>query len=65
MEIEEKHISLIKSGDTIICPDGRKRTVCDKDIKRCNFMGLMIFGDSWNLGTLPVKVVNPHKPKEG
>ena len=39
----------ITSGDTVLCKDGKIRTVCKKDITY-NFMGTCIFGDSYKLG---------------
>ena len=47
---EFKHISTIKTGDTIkheniIC------TVSSNNIKYNSFLGITIFGDSYNLGT--------------
>ena len=53
-KIEEVHISNIKQGDTIICSDGVVRTVSKKFIKR-GFMGITLYGDSYNLGTIPIK----------
>lgn len=50
------HISTIRAGDTIQ-HDGKVVTVCGKDIKRCNFMGITIFGDSYALGHRPVTKV--------
>lgn len=43
------HISQIKSGDTILHNEEIK-TVCNRIIKRCDFMGITLFGDSYNLG---------------
>lgn len=48
--IKYVHKDIIAVGDNIICPDGRDRTVCSKDIKRCNILGVTIFGDSYNAG---------------
>ena len=53
----EKHISLVKAGDTIVCSDGLERTVCNSNIKR-GFCGISIFGDSWKLNTQKVKAVS-------
>lgn len=52
-EIEEIHISQIGSGDTIKHIDGI-RTVCSGNIKR-GFMGITLFGDSYNMGRILVK----------
>lgn len=49
------HISQIRPGDTILHTDGRVSTVCRKDIEWNSFMGYSLFGDSYRLGTLPVK----------
>lgn len=51
----EVHISQIRPGDTILHTDGQARTVCRKDITRDSFMGISLFGDSYRLGTIPVK----------
>lgn len=49
------HISQIRPGDTILHTDGMVRTVCPKNITRSSFMGISLFGDTYRLGTLPVK----------
>lgn len=51
----EIHISQIQPGDTILHTDGEVRTVCRSNIKVDNFMGITLFGDSYRLGTTPVK----------
>lgn len=51
--IENVHISLIRSGDTII-RDGKERTVCPGDIKHDTFFGHLLFGDCYKLGYEPV-----------
>lgn len=65
-QIVEKHISQIKPGDTIITRiDGEERTVCKNNIKFSELFGITIFGDSFNLGNVPVQVViypNVHTP---
>lgn len=53
-----KHISQIKAGDVILCPDGIKRTICNSNIKTGGFMGTTIWGDSYKLGTVLVAVCN-------
>jgi len=50
------HISEIKAGDAII-HNGELVTVSVCDIKTCKFMGITIFGDSYNLGYKPVELV--------
>lgn len=49
------HISQIRPGDTILHTDGKVRTVCSKDITRDSFIEISLFGDSYRLGTMPVK----------
>lgn len=53
--IENVHISEIQTGDTILHTDGKIRTVCRNDIKEDPFIGLHLFGDTYLLGTKPVK----------
>ena len=54
MRVVEKHVSEVRVGDEIWF-DGHVRTVCKKDIGRDPFMGSSVFGDSFKLGTEPVK----------
>lgn len=54
ISVGEVHISQISAGDTILCPDGTVRTVCNKNIHRCPFMGRSILGDTYQLGCKPV-----------
>lgn len=56
-KIVEVHISTIKIGDTIISNDGIERTIGKGNIKRDDFIGITIFGDSYNLGYKLVKKV--------
>lgn len=49
------HISSIVAGDTIMCVDGKVRTVCGNNIRKCSFMGISIFGDNYKSGTEKVK----------
>ena len=56
-EVENVHISMMRVGDTILDTDGLLRTVCRNNIERDPFMGLSLFGDTYNLGTKPVKRV--------
>jgi len=44
------HKDRIVAGDVIVCPDGKERTVCQKDIRYSSFMGVTIFGDSYHGG---------------
>lgn len=52
--IEPTHISEIRQGD-IIERDGQLITVSAAFIRRCPFMGLSLYGDSYNLGRKLVK----------
>jgi hypothetical protein len=54
------HIKDVRQGDTIM-HDGAMRTVSGNNIKRCPFMGVKLFGDSYELGTKPVQRVIIHK----
>ncbi|EAA6844921.1 hypothetical protein DRX19_29025 [Salmonella enterica subsp. enterica] len=56
MPVTAVHISTISAGDTVL-HQGKLRTVCRRDIKNSDFFGLMLFGDSYNLGAVPVKKV--------
>lgn len=47
------HIDLIRPGDTVEI-DGQLKTVCPNNIKR-GFMGTTLWGDSYKLGTVPVR----------
>lgn len=51
----EVHISEIRAGDTILHTDGKIRTVCRNNIRKDNFMGVSLFGDTYRLGTISVK----------
>lgn len=46
----QTHISNIKPFDTILHTDGFIRTVSKTNIKQNVFMGISLFGDSYNLG---------------
>lgn len=56
-KVENVHISTVMPGDTVLCADGNLRTVCRKDIRRDPFMSRTLFGDSYRLGTIPIKKV--------
>jgi len=56
VKIEPVHISQISSGDTIE-HYGKLTTVSGNNIKRDAFMGITLFGDSYNLGTKAVNKV--------
>lgn len=47
--IDFLHISKIEPGDTVM-HNGKKVTVGKADLKTCPFMGLSLFGDTYNLG---------------
>ena len=47
------HIDLIRPGDTVRV-DGHLKTVSPGDIRK-GYMGTTLWGDSYRLGTLPVK----------
>lgn len=55
-KIEPVHISQISAGDTIE-HYGKLTTVSENNIKRDSFLGITLFGDSYNLGTKPVNKV--------
>ena len=57
-DITLTHIEDIQSVDIIFCPDNKIRTVNCSDIKEDKLMGRTLFGDSYRLGTLPVKKLN-------
>ena len=55
-KIVEVHISTISHGDIVLFYDGTDRTVSRKFIKK-GFCGISLYGDSYRLGTIPVKKV--------
>jgi hypothetical protein len=55
-KMEEVHISNINPGDTILHVDNKVTTVCRNNIKS-GFMGTTLFGDSYNMGSIPVKKI--------
>jgi len=57
MTIAYIHKDRIVSGDVIVCPDGKERTVCQSNIRYNSLMGVTIFGDSYHGGHKLVKVV--------
>lgn len=52
--MKEVHIDSVRVGDAVE-HDGELRTVCKKDIHYNSFMGTTLFGDSYALGTKPVR----------
>lgn len=53
--IEEVHISRIEVGDTVLCKDGKIRTVCLSDIKKDQLLGKTLFGNCYALGLVKVQ----------
>ncbi len=51
------HISTVSIGDTVI-HNNELATVNKENIKRSDFMGVTLFGDSYRLGTKKVIKVN-------
>jgi hypothetical protein len=51
------HISSIRPEDVVEL-DGEHHTVCQRNIKKDQFVGYTIFGDTYRLGILPVMKVN-------
>lgn len=60
-ELVPTHISLIRSGDTVL-HNGEVKTVCSTDIKKDAFMGITIFGDSYRIGYKAVQCVVFKRP---
>jgi hypothetical protein len=60
-DVELVHISKIKPSDTIIFKE-KTTTVCKKDIKKSEFLGTTLFGDSFNSGYILVPRVRIPKP---
>lgn len=57
------HISTLKSTDTVE-HNGKIHTV-GNNIKYDSFLGHTLYGDSYRLGSLPVKLVCIHTPVKG
>lgn len=53
-EMVNKHE--IKIGDTVV-HNGELRTVCKRTFSNDDFMGLLLWGDSYHLGYKPVERV--------
>lgn len=53
--IRPTHIDLIRPGDTVEI-DGVLKTVGPGDLHRGGFMDTTLWGDSYRLGTVPVKL---------
>lgn len=56
LKVIDVHITNIKIGDTVLCPDNKIRTVGKGNIKY-GFMRTTLWGDSYRLGTIPVKKI--------
>ncbi len=56
---QKVHISKIRVGDTIL-HNGVMTTISGNNIKRCPFMGISLFGDTYNLGYKLVTRINIH-----
>jgi len=56
MEITEVSISKIKVGDTVI-HHGQQRTVCIRAFGYDPFVGVLLWGDSYNMGNTKVKKI--------
>lgn len=59
--IVETHISEIRAGDTVM-HHGEIKTVGNNNMRR-GFMGRTLFGDSYQLGTEPVKKLRIISPR--
>jgi hypothetical protein len=53
VNIQKVHISEVRPWDTVL-HDGLVATVCASNLRRCGFMGRLLFGDSYVLGRKPV-----------
>lgn len=51
--VRQVHIDTVRVGDVII-HEGKERTVNRNNIKYNSFMGVSIFGDTYQLGRKPV-----------
>ncbi|QFR55887.1 hypothetical protein JC221_241 [Yersinia phage JC221] len=56
MKQVDSNICDIRPGDTVII-DGVMKTVCRNNIKRDPFLGVTLFGDSFNMGRTQIKKV--------
>jgi len=57
MTTEQVHISQIRVGDTIM-HNGVMTTISSNNIKRSEFMGISLFGDTYNLGYKLITRIN-------
>jgi hypothetical protein len=58
--MEQVHITEIRSGDAIM-HNGELKTVCNRTLKYSSFMGVTLFGDSYNLGYKKVTRVHANR----
>ncbi len=56
MKTENVHVSKITVGDTVI-HNGEMRTVCRRTFSHDSFVGLMLWGDSYNMGRILIERV--------
>ena len=54
MKTEKVHISKITVGDTVM-HNGQMRTVCRRTFNCNDFVGQMMWGDSYNMGKILVE----------
>lgn len=59
-EVAETHISDIKGGDTVV-HNGHLKTVSACNLTRDNFLGTMLFGDSYHGGRMLVKKADVYR----
>lgn len=56
VQLVGKHITDIKPGNTVL-HNGQACTVSASNLSRGDFMGALLFGDSYSLGNKPVIVI--------
>ena len=54
--ISEVHITDIRVGDTVLYR-GELKTVCQNNIRKDDILGVMLWGDSFRAGIIPVQKV--------
>jgi hypothetical protein len=57
MKTKDVHINSILAGDTIICRDGKTRTVTPEYMKTDSLLDQSLFGDTYNLGRIKVQKI--------
>lgn len=50
------NIDQVNPGDTVL-HNGHLKTVCKNNINFSTFMGVSLFGDTYNLGHKPIKLI--------